>query len=270
MGRRELGFLTVLAFLWALLAVAVSLRLGMEKRMEEASAGVVLESRMASMDPASVERQLKIAKWYNYQLEQGKFVPERDYQSIWNLGEGQMGLLRIPELELVLPITHGIGGMAGHDPATALPAGGREEQTVLYIEKSVPWREGMALETSLPGVELMWQVESIQVMPPHWPVDQPAGSALLTLVIDREENRTIVRCRPGGGIPKELPEPEIRIKQALFWGISPLFLVPGICGLGKILYFIHPGGSRRRILPGILWKFPEKGRKLDYATILRL
>lgn len=270
MGRRELGFLTGLACLWAVLAVAVSLGLGMEKRMEEVSVGAVLESRMASMDPESLEKQLKIAKWYNYQLEQGKFVPDRDYQSIWNLGEGQMGLLRVPELDLTLPITHGIGGLVGHDPATALPTGGREEQTVLYIEESVSWREGMALETRLPGAEIIWQVESIQIMPPQWPVDHPAGSTLLTLVFDRAENRTIVRCRPGTGIPRELPAPEMLIRQALFWGILPIFLVPGISGLGKILYFIHPGGSRRRILPGILWKFPEKGRKLDFATILRL
>lgn len=257
MGRRELGLLIYLAVLWAVLAVAVSLRLGMEKRMEEVSAVAALENRMASLEAESIEKQLKIAKWYNYQLEQGKYLSERDYQSIWNLGQGQMGLFSVPELELAVPITHGIGGRAGHDPASALPTGGREEQTVLYLQVPVLWREGMELRTVLPGAETVWQVESIQRMPPNWPADHPGGTALLTIVYDRGNTRTIVRCRPGTTTANPAPEPETVGKQALLWGISPLFLIPVLWGTGKILCFFT---ARRRQKAVFVTKLVENAR----------
>lgn len=267
MRRMVLRFWSGMAFLGAVLAVGTSLWLGIEQRVEEVASAAALESRMASLDAVSIEKQLKIAKWYNFQLEQGKHVAQWDYQSIWNLGEGQMGLLQVSELELVLPITHGIGGVAGHDPDSAFPIGGREDRTLLYIQVPVLWREGMVLETRLPGVELKWQVESIQVMPPHWPVDHPPGSALLTLVYDRPENRTIVRCRPGTGTPKPVPEPEMLKKQALFWGISPIFLIPVLCRAREILHFLHRREHIRRKQVRILWKLPEKQPKSFFSKI---
>ena len=264
MGRKEIGLWTAAAFLWALLAVLWTVGQGMTRSLREETELRALENRMASMAGETMEKQLKIAKWYNLQLEQGKYVPEWDYESILNLGEGRMGLLTVPELELSLPISHGIGGEAGHDPGTALPLGGREEQTVLYIDRAVLWRGGMAVYTALPGCTLCWQVESIQVMPRDWPADHPSGSALLTLVWDRGGRRTIVRCRPSQESPRQT---DVRMENALLWGISPLFLIPVLCGLGKILYFIHPGRRKKGFPWRKLWKIPEKTPISVFAKI---
>lgn len=267
MGRKEIGLWTAVTFLWALLAVLWTVGLGIGKQLEERKAVAELELRMEAMEAEPLEKQLKIAKWYNLQLEQGNYVPEWDYESILNLGEGRMGLLQVPDWELKLPITHGIGGVAGHDPETSLPLGGREEQTVLYIEKAVLWREGMMVRTALPGAEQEWQVESIQVMPGDWPVEHPAGSALLTLVQDTDSTRTIVRCRPGQESLREKPDADSLGKQAFFWGISPLFLIPVLCTLGKFLYFLHPWAGESLGTCRKLWNTPEKPPKSVFAKI---
>lgn len=258
MGRKEIGLWTAAAFLWALLAVLASVGQGVDRSFREKAEIRALELRMGAMEEKTVEKQLKIAKWYNLQLEQGHYVSQWDYESILDLGEGKLGLLRVPELGLSLPITHGIGGVAGHDPATALPLGGRGEQTVLYIGRYGSWQEGMTVQTALPGAEGDWQVVSIQVMPSGWPVDHPAGSALLTLVYDRGSTRTIVRCCPGQGSPLKKPDADALGKQALFWGISPLFWIPVLCVLGKFLYFLHPGAGESRGTRRKLWNIPEK------------
>lgn len=248
MGRKGIGFWTAVGFLGALLAVTVSAGLGIRTVLAQRWVAAELRAQMESMEEATIEKQLKIAKWYNWSLEQGNFVPERVYRSILDLGAGRMGLLQVPELGLSLPITHGTGGPAGHDPATALPTGGREEQTVLYIDKDLPWREGMAVQTVLPGTGESWQVESIQVMSAGWPVDHPAGSALLTLVHDQGSTRTIVRCRPWEGVPWERQDGPSVAGRALFWGISPLWMVSALCAMEKILRFMHPGRRNKAII----------------------
>ncbi len=245
MGRKEIGFWTVVGFLGVLLAVAAWVAQGAEKYLVDRALVAELELRMDAMDGEAREKQLKIAKWYNWSLEQGNYVPEWDYRNILNLGDGRMGLLRLPELAMSLPITHGGGGPVGHDPASALPIGGREEQTVLYIDQTAPWREGMAVETVLPGAELKWQVVSIQVMSGPWPVDHPADGALLTLVWDWSDTRTLIRCRPYQ-TPADV-EANDPLDAALIGGTVPILLIPVLCTLGKILIFLHQRSKKWRI-----------------------
>ena len=245
MGRKGIGFCTAVCFLGALLAVMLSVRLGIGDYLEAQAVVETLELRMASMEEQALEKQLKIAKWYNWSLEQGRYVPERNYQNVLNLGEGRMGLLLIPQWKLQLPITHGVGGAAGHDPTTSLPTGSRETQSVLYIEKPMPWHQGMVIQTVLPGVKLDWRVEGIQVMPSGWPPDHPEGCGLLTLVYDNGNTRTLVRCRPGDGKHPDSVAGEDLGSRAFFWGCAPLFTIPALCGAEKMLYFIHPRKRRK-------------------------
>ena len=231
MGRNGIRYITALSFLGTVLMLITYVGM-IEKQWREDRAVVAdMLLRMESMDGEVGEKQLKIAKWYNWSLEQGNYVPDWDYGNILNLGEGRMGLLQVPELGIYMPITHGIGGAVGHDPASALPVGGGIDHTVLYIGRGAPWREGMTVETVLPGVELTWEVVSIQVMPGDWPADHPADGPLLTLVWDREETRTLIRCRPGTGGEKTVKTP---LKEAILGGILPLFAVPAVCILGKV------------------------------------
>lgn len=242
MGRKGMGFCAALCFLGAFLAVTVSAWMGIQRCLEQRAAVATLELRMASMEEKAAQKHLNIAKWYNWSLEQGNFVPEWDYQNVLNLGEGEMGLLHIPAEKLSFPITHGIGGVAGHDPATSLPVGGRMSHTVLYIEKAVSWREGMEVWTILPGIRLQWQVQSIRVMPAGWPWDYPEEESLLTLVYDKGNTRTLIRCQPGMGSQREANHLERRV---FFWGCMPFFLVPVFCGLGNTLFYIHPRKGKK-------------------------
>jgi hypothetical protein len=107
-----------------------------------------------------------------------------------------MAVLEVPELGLKLPVSHGQGGVVGHDRDTALPIGGRGRHTVLFLRRGYNWAEGMLLSVECVGLRLTYRVESLQVMPRPWPVERPveAGQDLLTLVYDRPNTRTIIRC----------------------------------------------------------------------------
>ena len=246
MGRHGIRYITALSFLGTVLMLITYVGM-IEKQWREDRAVVAdMLLRMESMDGEVGEKQLKIAKWYNWSLEQGNYVPDWDYGNILNLGEGRMGLLRVPQLGFELPITHGIGGTVGHDPASALPVGGGGDHTVLYIDRGAPWREGMTVETVLPGMELTWEVVRIQVMPGQWPPDHPADGPLLTLVWDREETRTIIRCRISSGTEETEESP---LKEAIWGGMLPLFAVPASCILGRGLLFLYFRRQKRKKLP---------------------
>lgn len=74
------------------------------------------------------------AEAYNRQLASGTIVEGEiplDYDSLLNLtGNGMMGYIEIPAIDVLLPIYHGVGEDslehgAGHMPSTSLPVGGK-------------------------------------------------------------------------------------------------------------------------------------------------
>ena len=80
------------------------------------------------------------AEAYNELLASGATAAELealDYDSLLNLaGNGIMGYIEIPAIDVLLPIYHGVGEDslergAGHMPSTSLPIGGRGTHTVI-------------------------------------------------------------------------------------------------------------------------------------------
>ncbi|MCC8045993.1 MAG: class C sortase [Clostridiales bacterium] len=133
---------------------------------------------------------------------------ERDtlYQSLLNLsGDGIMGYLSIPKIDVYLPIYHGTGTEElqkgiGHLYGTSLPAGGEGSHTVLAGHRGLP---SAALLTDLDLLEegdyfylyilddiLAYQVTGVEVVEPD-ETDSLATQA-------GEDLATIVTCTPYG------------------------------------------------------------------------
>ena len=129
-----------------------------------------------------------------------------DYDSLLNLaGNGIMGYVEIPAIDVLLPICHGVGEDslergAGHMPTTSLPIGGRGTHTVISAHS------GMAtarMFTDLEQLEagdvfylhvlneaLSYEVDQILVVKPY---------QIDALKIDRGQDYvTLITCTPYG------------------------------------------------------------------------
>ena len=149
------------------------------------------------------------AEAYNELLASGATAAELDtldYDSLLNLaGNGIMGYIEIPAIDVLLPICHGVGEDslergAGHMPTTSLPSGGRGTHTVISAHS------GMAtarMFTDLEQLEagdvfylhvlneaLSYEVDQILVVKPY---------QIDALKIDREQDYvTLITCTPYG------------------------------------------------------------------------
>ena len=149
------------------------------------------------------------AEAYNELLASGATAAELDtldYDSLLNLaGNGIMGYIEIPAIDVLLPICHGVGEDslergAGHLPSTSLPIGGKGMHTVISAHS------GMAtarMFTDLEQLEagdvfylhvlneaLSYEVDQILVVKPY---------QIDALKIDREQDYvTLITCTPYG------------------------------------------------------------------------
>ena len=149
------------------------------------------------------------AEAYNELLASGATVAELealDYDNLLNLaGNGIMGYIEIPAIDVLLPICHGVGEDslergAGHMPTTSLPIGGKGMHTVISAHS------GMAtarMFTDLEQLEagdvfylhvlneaLSYEVDQILVVKPY---------QIDALKIDRGQDYvTLITCTPYG------------------------------------------------------------------------
>lgn len=121
--------------------------------------------------------QRNLARWYNVNLTSD--TPETGFQQayssiLWYEG-GVMGYVKIPSLELIVPVYHdgGSGGFV-HDSRTAFPIGGCGNNTVLTIGKSIALSEGERVEIRILGDTL------------YYSIGQP-GTDTCTLICDGTE-----------------------------------------------------------------------------------
>lgn len=169
---------------------------------EYAAQAEALEVAVAALGEAQLKKHRDLAKWYNYRLGQGETGLDEIYDGILNFGNGRMGLLEVPEMNLRRVIYHGTAETVGHDPDSPLPIGGRGNHTVLTLTQWHPWEEGQAVYIEILDQRLAYRVESVQVMPAGWSLARPTegGQDLLTLVYDRDSTRTIIRCLRASGL----------------------------------------------------------------------
>lgn len=242
MGRKIILW-TVFTFCIALVLTVWPVAHRLTEAREDARQVEIIQGRVASLGEGQLAKYRDLAKWYNHQLELGGKGLRGAYNRILDLGEGSMGVLEVPESGLRLAISHGYTGEVGHDPESPLPIGGRGNHTVLILTESYFWRTGQAVYIDILGKRLCYRVESVQVMPLGWSTEQPCDGAqdLLTLVHDRGNTRTIIRCvrcadltvrqqderNPGRLIPAA-----ILLLGAFGWGrkFAKCEQMPRICG----------------------------------------
>jgi len=239
------------------------------------------EETARAMTKEDYSEWLEAAKQYNEALDpsftdafQGEY-PETDdwYWGLLNLnGDGIMGYLEIPKINVKLPVYHGTGDQAlqngvGHLAGTSLPIGGPGTHSVLSGHRGLPsallftdldqMEEGDLFFVSVLGEKLAYQVDQILVVEPD------DVSALK--VEPGADHVTLVTCTPYGvnthrllvrGTRTDLPE-EIqevtaadRIIQSFGWKGK---LAAALFGLAVLLVLLaavvrrkkNSGGNRK-------------------------
>lgn len=165
--------------------------------------------------PEDLSRMLEEARAYNAK-QLGNAVPDafaegeaeldEQYESLLNYnGDGVMGYLEIPCIDVKLPILHGTGEEAlqkgaGHLEGSSLPVGGESTHAVLAAHRGLPsaalftdlnlLKEGDLFFVHVLGEVLAYEVEESQVVDPK---------ETESLVIKPGEDLvTLVTCTPYG------------------------------------------------------------------------
>lgn len=165
--------------------------------------------------PEDLSRMLEEARAYNAK-QLGNAVPDafaegeaeldEQYESLLNYnGDGVMGYLEIPCIDVKLPILHGTGEEAlqkgaGHLEGSSLPVGGESTHAVLAAHRGLPsaalftdlnlLKEGDLFFIHVLGEVLAYEVEESQVVDPK---------ETESLVIKPGEDLvTLVTCTPYG------------------------------------------------------------------------
>lgn len=166
---------------------------------------------LTNMEPEDYTKLFEDAQEYNKQLRFLDFplmyheeVPGyNDYLNV--TGNGIMGYISIPKIDVQLPIYHGTSAgvlqiAVGHVEGTSLPTGGESTHTVLSAHRGLP---SARLFTDLDRMEvgdtftltivdrlLTYQVDQILVVLPH--------EVEPLYVVEGEDYCTLVTCTPYG------------------------------------------------------------------------
>lgn len=144
-----------------------------------------LQQRLESEDDAWVEEQLCLAENYNEKLKQNTDPEDKslleEYAGILDFGDGIMGYIHIPAIQVTLPIYHGVDSQVlekgvGHMPQSAFPIGGEGNHTVLTGHTGLPTaklftdltrlQEGDAFTITVGNRTITYLVDQIQVVIP--------------------------------------------------------------------------------------------------------
>lgn len=164
---------------------------------------------VAKLEDESIREAFKAAQAYNESLYSVQLDPERavdDYNSLLNLsGNGIMGYVEIPVIEVNLPIYHTVAESslqkgAGHMPGTSLPIGGKSTHTVISAHSGMSGarmftdldklQEGDLILLHVLGNTLAYAADTITVT-------DPADIEAIEIRQD-EDLVTLVTCAPYG------------------------------------------------------------------------
>ena len=172
------------------------------------------QEEVSSLEPQELSEELKRAQEYNKNLAEdefhdpflldGKYVISPEYQEILNYtGDGIMGYVEIPDINVNLPFYHGtseevLQDGAGHLEASSLPIGGEGTHAVISAHRGLPSAKLFSdldeLETGdvffihILNETHAYQVDQIQVVKPD---------ELDSLrVVDGQDLVTLLTCTP--------------------------------------------------------------------------
>lgn len=166
-----------------------------------------LTEQIGNLDSEALEAQRELAREYNEALagSGGDGTILGSYETILDFGNGIMGSIRIPRIDVELSIYHGVSDAVlqkgvGHVPRSAFPIGGPGNHPVLTGHTGLPRAElftglteleaGDRFYLNVLGEELCYQVDQISVVLPH-------EVEALTAVRGRDYC-TLVTCTPYG------------------------------------------------------------------------
>lgn len=191
-----------------------------------------MQEQVEHLNDAQLEAELEEARAYNEQLLSGAEIEEEvrmeRYEGILNFGNGIMGYIQIPGIDLVLPIYHGVTAEVldrgvGHLPQSAFPVGGLGNHTVLTGHTGLPsarlftdlnlMEEGDRFSVSIGNRTGAYQVDQIKVVLPGETDDlspQPGADYC-----------TLVTCTPYGVNSHRLLVRGVRVEEAKQDAIQP-------------------------------------------------
>ena len=126
----------------AILLIPIGLRVIDGERQEERIA--TYEENVKGVDEEEITKQLEQAGRYNQKLYEEGSVDLKDYERELNLlGNGIMGSIEIPKIDLKLPVYHGtseevLAVGVGHLKESSLPVGGESTHSVLTGHRGTP------------------------------------------------------------------------------------------------------------------------------------
>ena len=236
------------------------------------------DAESVKMSEAEKEQMLEDARAYNQEMlgnidlidpfsQENTEIDER-YQNLLNpYGTGMMGYIRIPKINVEIPIYHGtsesvLQAGVGHFWGTSLPVGGESTHTVLTGHRGLPTK---TLFTNMDKLEI-GDIFYIKVLDETlaYEVDQiltvlPSDTDALAIEPGKDY-ATLVTCTPyainthrllvrGHRIPyeeatKEVPDQSV--KPEMSFTAKVLIITTGIIFVGLILAIIYSIIDRKR------------------------
>ena len=206
--------LCVVMFIAALGLTLYPLLSNIYAERHQSTAMAAYEDAVSTMDNTLLERVFAAAQEYNRNIgvistddpdaaTQMNATP-LGYEDQLNInGDGIMGYVRIPSIDITLPIFHGVAGEdlergAGHLPGSSLPVGGSGTHAVIAAHSGLPTQRmfsdleqmeiGDMFFLSVLGQTLVYEVDQILVVEPN------DVSALK--IVPGQDYVTLVTCTP--------------------------------------------------------------------------
>ena len=213
------------------------------------------QQQVDGMDDREREAELAAAKAYNAMLRnsvEGTQESEAAYYGILDFGNGIMGYNDIPNIDVKLPIYHGVSTEVlekgvGHLPTSSFPVQGEGNHAVLTGHTGLPsaslftdlhkLQEGDRFDVTVGGTVMAYQVDQIKVVLPSETDDLQAVAG--------EDYCTLVTCTPYGvnshrllvrGSRIDIPEEKIEepqktkpIKRDFSWVYWLFLVLAGTC-----------------------------------------
>lgn len=258
MGKK---WLVVVAALMMILGLGVLLYPTVSSTINQMNGSYAIQElqlHLDGMDDREKEAQLEAARAYNALLQAASEKPseeESGYHSILDFGNGIMGYIQIPGIDVKLPIYHGVSTEVlekgvGHLPTSSFPIEGEGNHAVLTGHTGLPsaslftdldkLREGDQFQVTVGGTDITYQVDQIKVVLPNETADLQA--------VPGEDYCTLVTCTPYGvnshrllvrgsriEIPEETTEEQAQQSEPEESSLSPywllLFLIPVVVGV---------------------------------------
>ena len=248
MGKK---WLIAAAALMMVLGLAVLLYPAVSSTVNRINGSYVIQEfqqQLDSMDDMEKEAELEAARVYNSLLQSAADKPSEEdsnYHSILDFGNGIMGYIHIPGIDVKLPIYHGVSNQVlekgvGHLPTSSFPIEGEGNHAVLTGHTGLPSaslftdldkiQEGDWFQVTVGGTAVTYQVDQIKVVLPNETADLQA--------VPGEDYCTLVTCTPYGvnshrllvrgariDITEEATEEQTRIPESEQNGRSPYWLL---------------------------------------------